>query len=197
LNLERREASQSMIRAFIAVRLDEPVLQAVARAAESLRPKLHDLRWIPLANWHLTLKFLGAIEEAMIDQIGFALERELDLFPRSTISVKGLGVFPDVKRPRILWAGVEGEHLAPLVEGVETALAPLGFEREQRAFRPHLTIGRWREVKRAGAELEGELRAWRGFDFGRSAVNAVELVQSVLQRAGAEYSNLKVVRLKG
>jgi 2'-5' RNA ligase len=185
-----------MIRAFVAIKVDEPVLERIAQATEILRSKLHDIRWIATANCHLTLKFLGAVDETRVDHIGSALQRKLDLFPQCAISVKGLGIFPDAKRPRVLWAGVEGETLAALAEGVESALAPLGFEREQRPFRPHLTIGRWRQGKRAGPELERELLAWRGFDFGRSGVDAVALMQSVLQRAGAEYRELKTVQLK-
>jgi 2'-5' RNA ligase len=195
LNLEGL-AEQSMIRAFIAAKIEDAVLERIAQATEALRSKLHDVRWIPMANWHLTFKFLGSVDEARVEEIGAALERKLNLFPRCTISVKGLGIFPDVQRPRVLWAGVEGRDLAALAEGVENALAPLGFEREQRAFKPHLTIGRWREGKRAGPELERELAAWRWFDFGRSGIVSVELFQSILKRSGAEYCKLKTVPLE-
>jgi 2'-5' RNA ligase len=184
-----------MIRAFIAAKIDEAVLERIAQATEALRSKLHDVRWVPITNCHLTFKFLGSVDETRVEEIGAALERALNLFPRCTISVKGLGIFPDAKRPRVLWAGVEGRGLAVLAEGVESALAPLGFEREQRAFKPHLTIGRWREGKRAGPELERELATWRGFDFGRSGIVSVELFQSILKRPGAEYRELKAVPL--
>ncbi|MGH7930446.1 MAG: RNA 2',3'-cyclic phosphodiesterase [Candidatus Binatia bacterium] len=184
-----------MIRAFIAVEIDPAVLQCIVQATDELRPKISDIRWAPQANCHLTLKFLGAIDEGQIDNIGAVLERALSPFPRCIINAKGLGVFPDVKRPRILWVGIEGKPLASLAERVETALAPLGFEKEQRTFTPHLTIGRWRAFKRSARDLRDVLEKWKEHDFGGSTVCEVKLFQSILNPRGAEYRCLKTARL--
>jgi RNA 2',3'-cyclic 3'-phosphodiesterase len=185
-----------MIRAFIAVEIDHTVIQRITDITHELKPKIPDIRWTSPDNWHLTLKFLGAIDEKQIDSIGQALERELSLFPRCTINAKGLGVFPDARRPRVLWVGIQGNPLAGLAESVETALAPLGFAKEKRVFTPHLTIGRWREGKHRNQELEPALEHWKAYDSGRSKVEEVTLFQSVLKPAGAEYRPLKSVRLK-
>ena len=184
-----------MIRAFIAVEIDQTVIQRITDITRELKPKIPDIRWTSPASWHLTLKFLGAIDEAQIDSIGQALERKLSLFPRCTINAKGLGVFPDASRPRILWVGIEAKPLQALAESVEGALAPFGFEKEKRAFTPHLTIGRWREGKRTSQELEEVLENCKARDFGRSQVEEVKLFQSVLKPAGAEYRPLRSVQL--
>jgi 2'-5' RNA ligase len=184
-----------MIRAFIAVKFAPEVLECIADALEALRPAIPDIRWIPSANWHLTLKFLGAIDEQRVDAIVSALERDISLFPQCTINAKGLGIF-QTNRPRVLWVGVEGMSLGLLAQAVERAIVPLGFEPETRAFAPHLTIGRWREGKRRDRELQRIIEQWRLHDFGASKIETVELYQSVLNRNGAQYRALNSVRLK-
>jgi 2'-5' RNA ligase len=184
-----------VIRAFIAVEISPSVLKRITAAADVLRSAIPDIRWIPPANWHLTLKFLGAIDADQVLSIHNGLERQLSLFPPCTINAKGLGIFPDVKKPRILWVGMDGNALVSLAEKVETALAPLGFVREQRAFKPHLTIGRWREGRRSGPALKEVLEQWRNHDFGSSAVSEVKLFQSILKPGGAQYLPLKTTRL--
>jgi 2'-5' RNA ligase len=185
-----------VIRAFIAVEIDPLVLERIDQATHDLSTKIPDIRWAARPNWHLTLKFLGAIDEKQADAIGQVLEREVSLFPRCTINAKGLGVFPDTKRPRVLWVGVEGQGVAALAEKIEIALAPLGFKTEQRAFTPHLTIGRWREGKHKNLDLDHVLEHWRSYDFGPSSVNEVKLFQSILKPTGAQYRPLKNVLLK-
>jgi 2'-5' RNA ligase len=186
-----------MIRAFIAIELDRAVLQRIGEATASLQDQIPGIRWTPDENRHLTLKFLGDIDESRVESIGKALERELSLFPRFTIHAKGLGVFPEVRKPRILWVGVEGIPLVQLAERVDIALATLGFEREQRRFTPHLTIGRWRHLTRSDAGLRALLEEWRERDFNRCAVDEVVLFRSILGNKSAEYRRLSAVRLGG
>jgi RNA 2',3'-cyclic 3'-phosphodiesterase len=184
-----------VIRAFIAIEIDSQTVKKISERLAQLKLRIPDLRWIPPANFHLTLKFLGAVEEAQIDPITAALERVLHPFPRFTINAKGLGVFPDVKRPRILWVGLEGKELVDLALRVETALAPLGFAAEKREPKPHLTIGRWRHFDGSSRKLAADLESWKNHEFGASAVAEVVLFQSVLKPEGAVYQRLKVVVL--
>ena len=184
-----------MIRAFIAIELDRAVLRRIVEATDELKQKISDIRWTPQDNCHLTLKFLGDVDERQIESTGHALNRELSLFPRFSINAKGLGVFPDAKKPRVLWVGVEGKPLAALAERVENALAPLGFEQEKRSFTPHLTIGRWRQFKRADKELADVLAKWQERDFTGCAVHEVVLFQSILSPRGAEYRRLMAAQL--
>jgi 2'-5' RNA ligase len=184
-----------VIRAFIAVDLEPQTVQRIAEAIDRLRPRIPGIRWLAPANFHLTLKFLGDVDEAKVETIAAALEREFCPFLCFTINAKGLGVFPDLKRPRILWVGLVGDELNVLASKVERVLIPFGFAAEKRAFTPHLTVGRWREFKGSSKELGDEIAKWSGHDFGRSNVEEVILFQSVLKQEGAVYRPLKTVAL--
>ena len=130
-----------MIRAFIAIEIDPQLVRQISAVVADLQPRIAGIRWVSQANFHLTLKFLGDIEENKIEPIAQALELALRPFPRFTINAKDLGVFPDLKRPRVLWIGLEGKKLLELASKVETALEPLGFAPEKKRFKPHLTVG--------------------------------------------------------
>jgi RNA 2',3'-cyclic 3'-phosphodiesterase len=184
-----------VIRAFIAVEIAAPIIANIAAAANQLRADIEAIRWVAPNNTHLTLKFLGAIDETQVEPIAAALSSGLRPFPPCTINAKGLGVFPNIKRPRVLWVGLLGSELITLAEQVELALAPLGFSREERGFTPHLTIGRWRQGVRATATLPHIVDQWRDFDFGWCTIGEVVLFQSVLKPQGAIYTRLKVVPL--
>ena len=184
-----------MIRAFIAVEIDSQTVRQISAAIADFKPSIPGIRWISPTNFHFTLKFLGDIEESRIGPVAQALEVALHPFPRFTINAKGLGVFPDLKRPRILWVGLEGKGLAALASKVETALESLGFASEKREFKPHLTVGRWRQFDRSSRKLGEELEKWQGHEFGESAVSEVIFFRSELRREGAIYHPLKVVAL--
>lgn len=184
-----------MIRAFLAVDLDSEVLERICRATDSLRERIPSIRWVPKENLHLTVKFLGNIEETQVTAIATALRPRLSPFSRFTISAKGLGVFPERGRPKILWVGLAGKELTELAANVESCLLPLGFAPEQRSFTPHLTIGRWRQFDRAPAALKQDLENWRARSFGESAVNEVILFQSELNPAGSIYRRLEAFAL--
>lgn len=185
-----------MIRAFIAVDIDPQTVRQISAVLADLKPGIPGIRWVAPTNFHFTLKFLGNIEENRIEPIAQALERALHPFPRFTINAKGLGVFPDLKRPRILWVGLEGKGLTALALKVETVLVSLDFAPEKREFKPHLTVGRWRQFDRSSRRKFGEeLERWKGHEFGESMVAEVIFFQSELRRDGATYHPLKVVAL--
>ncbi len=184
-----------MIRAFIAVTLEPKVIEKIAGASTQLKPEITGVRWVAPGNFHLTLKFLGGIDEAMAEPIETCLREQLCLFPRFTINAKGLGVFPSPKRPRVLWVGLTGNRLIALASRVESALQQLGFAPETREFTPHLTIGRWRQTDLVSKSLDRQLENWRAYDFGISRVESVSLVQSVLKSEGASYNRLAMVPL--
>ncbi|MGH7871700.1 MAG: RNA 2',3'-cyclic phosphodiesterase [Candidatus Binatia bacterium] len=183
-----------MIRCFIAVDLDPKVSASICRTITQLK-QISSLRWVPPANFHLTIKFLGAIEQSQIDPLAVALDEQLRPFPRFSINAKGLGVFPDSRRPKILWVGFAGNQLLRLAHQAETVLQPLGYVPEIRPFKPHLTIGRWRHFERPPNALGAELMKWRDCEFGESFIDKVILYQSVLKPEGASYQTLKAVSL--
>ena len=184
-----------MIRAFIAIEIDPQLVRRISAVVADLRPRIAGIRWVSQNNFHLTLKFLGNIEENKIEPIAAALELALRPFPRFTINAKGLGVFPDGRRPRVLWIGLEGKKLLELASKIETVLDPLGFSPEKREFQPHLTVGRWRQFDHASTKLAGVLEKWQGYEFGESMMTEVIFFQSELKREGAIYHPLKVVTL--
>jgi RNA 2',3'-cyclic 3'-phosphodiesterase len=184
-----------VIRAFIAAALEPQVIAKIIDTIDQLKPCVPGVRWIHRGNIHLTLKFLGEIDEALVPPIGAALKQQLRLFPRCTINAKGLGVFPGPKRPRVLWVGLVGSELVSLAQNVESAVAPLGFLPETKTFTPHLTIGRWRQIDKAPQSLVRLLDQWRNYDFGVSKIASVKFMQSVLKPEGANYSELTAVPL--
>jgi RNA 2',3'-cyclic 3'-phosphodiesterase len=186
-----------VIRAFIGVQIAPEVRARISEAIAQLAPEISGIRWVREDNFHFTLKFLGPIEEPQIEPISNALARAIHLFRRFTIGAKSLGVFPDIKRARVLWVGLEGSDLPALAKSVESVVEPFGFPREDRIFRAHITLGRWRHPVGAQQELGGKLKRWKNFEFGESAVNEVILFQSVLTRDGAVYRPLKVVPFAG
>lgn len=186
-----------MIRAFVGVRLDAGVVDKIFAVQSELRRGLQGVRWVGKENFHFTLKFLGGVEEGRVAEIAGALEGAARALAPFSVAGRGVGVFPDIRRARVLWVGLVGEGLVSLAEAVEGALEPLGFEREKRDFRPHLTLGRWRDAERRSELLKKEIERWRDYEFGESRVDEVVLFQSILRPEGALYSPLRVIPLGG
>src|SRR5215510_12914936 len=184
-----------MIRAFIAVEIDPQIVRQISVTVADLKPRIPGIRWVPQTNLHFTIKFLGNIKDSKIEPIAQALELALHPFPRFTINAKGLGVFPDLKRPRVLWIRLEGKELSKLASKVETALEPLGFGPEKRDFKPHLTVGRWRQLDRPSRELREELERWKGHALGEYTEQQVIFFQTDLKREQHIYHSLKFVYL--
>lgn len=171
------------------------MLQRISEVQSQLQQKLRGVRWVRKENLHLTLKFLGDTPEEKVGPLVDALEPVLSVIAPFRIIGRGIGVFPDIRRARILWAGLEGDDLARLVMEVERAVEPFGFEKEKRDFKPHLTIGRWRRFDGRSDLIKQEIERLKNYEFGDSRVGEVTLFQSILRSEGAVYSPLKVMGL--
>lgn len=192
------------MRLFVAVELEEHVRQAAATAADRLRRTLgrsaaFDARWIPEANLHITLFFLGEVADDRVDDVRAALDRPFAA-RCFVLDIGGAGAFPPSGPPRVLWLGVRdgAARLAALHDEVSTRLAAVGFEPERRAFSAHLTIARARDPRRPSgghASVRAALRDAR-VDAGRSRVSAVTLFRSHLSPKGATYEAILRVPLK-
>jgi 2'-5' RNA ligase len=171
------------------VLLPDDVRQRLATAIERLCAHATDVAWVAPANLHVTLKFLGQVEEARVPTLTDALRAALADRGAMDVAVRGLGAFPSPTRPRVLWAGLEDATggMAALAECVDLCCGRLGFPRETRAFAAHVTLGRVREPRRQPAL--GEALA-RPADFGRLCVERVSLMRSELSPRGARYSEL-------
>jgi 2'-5' RNA ligase len=174
------------MRLFTAIDLPAEMLEKLRAFLARLRP-LAKFRWTAAEDLHITTKFIGEWPEARIDEMKTALSGVTSPAPID-ISVRGLGWFPDLHRPRVFWAGVQGaEPLAALAHATEQAVAKLGVPIETRAYSPHLTLARVRDQ----VQLE-ELLAWAGDpDFGGFQASSFFLYVSQGGRdLGARYSKL-------
>jgi len=176
------------IRAFIAVKPPEAVIAQIAELQRRMAAEISGVRWVQTEGIHLTLKFLGDIDFGWIESLKKALgAAAADIHPFA-LTVKGVGVFPSVKRPRVIWAGAADAHqrLFALQQAVEGRLASIGFAAERRRFRGHLTLGR---VKRRldNTVLMNILNRERGFEADAFPVGQITLYQSRLKPTGAQY----------
>jgi 2'-5' RNA ligase len=185
----------SMLRLFIAIELPGGLKKAISQVMDPLRSKAGTtaVRWVPVSNIHLTLKFLGDVAPAGVGLIEEALESEAASHPAFRLEAGGLGAFPNLKRPRVIWLGVDAPpELASLQRGIESAAARLGYASETRPFSPHLTLGRVRENASAVEliVLSSALKEARFNSPGPFAVDAVNLFKSDLLPGGSEYTRL-------
>ena len=169
--------------------LPEDIRQRLAVAVERLRPHAADVAWVAPTNFHVTLKFLGQVDEARVPALTEALQPAAAERPAFNIAVRGLGAFPSATRPRVLWAGLDDATggMTALAERVDACCGRLGFPAEARAFAAHVTLGRVREARRQPALADVLTRAT---DFGRVRVERVSLMRSELSPRGARYSAL-------
>jgi len=184
-----------VIRAFVGVRIDPKMTQKISEVQSQLTRSLTGIRWVVQENLHFTLKFLGAVEEEKINSIIKAVGRVVRPARPFSLTAGGIGVFPDIRKPRVLWVGLEAQGLQTLSQEVEAALEPLGFAPEKRGFKPHLTIGRWRNFTAKAQRLREEINHWKDQDFGQSTVEEVVIFQSILKPNGAVYSPLQIITL--
>jgi 2'-5' RNA ligase len=174
------------MRAFIAVDLPDSIHSALAQKQAALQHACPDARWTRPEGIHLTLKFLGQITDAQVAQVTDALAT-VGRFEAFSVGVKGYGFFPDARRPRVFWVGLEAPRgLSELAAHVEASMELLGFPREQRAFTPHLTLARF-QVPRPQPALQELLSQQGELDLGRFEVSEFFLFESKLSPRGAEY----------
>lgn len=190
-----------MTRAFVAVLLDDGVREAVAAVVERLRPLCSAVAWVPARNLHLTLQFLGDQSEERLEEAEAALAEAAAASAPVDVTFHGIGAFPGLERPRILWIGLARGALETrqLQARVADALAARGFPREERPWHPHLTIGRVHDERRwrreAGPPLRAALAQAASTTFGSQRVAAAALMRSDLSPNGARYTVRRAVSL--
>jgi len=183
------------MRTFIAVPLPKSCHEMLDELQQNLRLLRADLRLVAISSIHLTLKFLGEIEPKLLPDLAEALTESVRPVPTLSLCLRGLGGFPNLRNPRVIWCGVEGDtdRLAQLQLKVENACCDLGFKREERPFRPHLTLARVISKRnlqglvdyiRIGSELEREF-----------SVDHINVYRSTLTPRGAIYDILETISL--
>ncbi len=190
-------SSDNTIRTFLAIEIPKEILEQFERVQYRLgRSMTGVIRWAKPGSIHLTLKFFGNIAERDIRNITDALQAKAPALGPVPVSIGTLGVFPNLSRPRVLWVGMtEGvKELAALQAQIETALEAQGFTREERPFRPHLTIGRMKAERRIDG-LDKAIEDHKGFAAGAFTATEMILFRSDLKPTGPVYTPLAKFKL--
>jgi 2'-5' RNA ligase len=185
----------AVIRAFIAIDLSPDIQNRLDEVVSTFRAQLPKvpIRWVAASNIHLTLKFLGDVSLSNINILTDMIQVEISTHHQFDISVGGSGAFPNIHQPRVIWIGVEAPpELAAIQNGIEATTGRLGYSRENRAFSPHLTLGRVsrnatsQDVKAISKALE---TTRIGF-LGATCVEKIHLYRSDLRPTGAVYRQI-------
>lgn len=183
------------MRVFIAIPLSKECQAMLENLQQQLRTCRADVRWTAISSIHLTLKFLGEIDPAIIPEMAESLRATSKADRSFTLQLHGLGAFPNFKVPRIIWCGIHGDTdgLARLQERIEGVCADFGFPPEARAFHPHLTLGRVKGKRNLQhlldcIKIDSDLRS-------AFTVDCFSMYRSILKPQGAEYSIVETVAL--
>ena len=193
-----RKGGEGM-RVFLAVEVPLPIIKNIQKIQDILRRQVQGaIRWVRPEGVHLTLKFFGEVSSEEAGKIITAAAERTVTVPPFELEARGLGVFPDVNRPRVIWLGIAGEvgPLLLLQRELEETFGRLGFPKEERPFRAHLTLGRIK-VPRGVPGLAGALEAAAAGRAGSFRVEEAALFQSELTPGGAIYTRLASFPLRG
>ena len=185
----------SLIRSFLAIPLTDEVRTLCREEQRHLSSFLPGVQWIRAETMHLTLHFFGPVREEDLDRIGDIMLSVGNLCSPFNLRINGIGAFPNFRRPRVIWAGLEDtEPLLALYEQLQQGLASHGFNREERPFTPHLTLGR---IRRPGGQRSGGLPDNHLFTGGCLPVDRIILYESSLRPEGAVHTPRREVALTG
>ncbi|OGW49720.1 MAG: 2'-5' RNA ligase [Nitrospirae bacterium RBG_19FT_COMBO_42_15] len=179
------------MRSFISIDIPDELKKEVKALQELFRKCDADVRWTRPEAMHLTLKFLGNVEEKQVEEIKTILKEIALQTPLINIKLNGAGVFPNQKAPRVLWVGIIEKDgiLDNLQKRMDAELLKIGFEKEKRDFKPHLTLGRIRSQK--GKErLVKLLEDAKDKEFGVFTATDIKLMKSELRPEGSVYTEL-------
>ncbi len=185
------------IRTFISIPLPSEILEEFRRLISHMKSVDSQIKWVRPESIHLTLKFLGGVESQKLPHIFQAVEMSCTNFEAFPLKIATQGAFPGFKRPRVFWVGVidpSGKKLGELQAAIEKSLVPLGYSREKRAFKPHLTVGRVKHPQ----PMPEVVKAFLDYQFPAMEFTAAEvhIMKSQLTREGAIYTVQKSIKLK-
>jgi len=185
-----------LIRSFLAIELPKTLLKKIEEIQGDLKLSRADVKWVNPENIHLTLKFFGNIDESRIDPIVKSIEGPIRTTSPFFVKARGIGAFPHLKNPRVIWMGLVGgeECLADFQKQLNERLEGIGFEPEERSYHPHLTLGRVKSPK-GRDELIGRMEKFREEEFGDFQVERVILFRSDLRPSGPIYTPLREIKL--
>ena len=180
------------IRCFVAIEIPEAIQNQLAQIQGMLRKQIQKASWVKPGNIHLTLKFLGDVDAENLESIGGAIEGVTTHHSPFSLRIGGVGAFPNLRRPRVIWAGVKvgGEHVSALAQDINQALSRCGFSPDDKKFSSHLTIARLK----GRIDLRpyaSQYRQYDDIDGADLTVHEISLIRSQLHPKGAVYSTLQ------
>ena len=180
------------IRSFLAFELPEDIKTIVTRVSGEIRKSSLDVRWVRPEFIHLTVVFMGDVQSEQIPSMGKSLDAVCANHGSFSISLKPMGCFPNSRNPRVIWLGIDGdlERMSRFRDDLQVALSPFGIKEEVRAFRPHLTLGRFKKPAKRQTELEQMLVKYRELSSPARTLDELVLFRSDLKPGGAVYTRM-------
>jgi 2'-5' RNA ligase len=183
-----------MIRTFIALPTTEEVQQRLGEVRRALERANAEVKWDDAAKYHITLRFIGDIDESLIPSLEESLHSNLIALKSFSYAFAGLGVFPNEREPKVVWAGVDdARYIAVLQSRVEQSCSMMGLSAERRPFHPHITLGRMKGPRNRARLIEGINTVT--FERISAVCNSVQIIKSDLRPEGSHYTILKTITL--
>ncbi len=187
------------MRTFVAIEIEQNLKEKIYKfiTTSQAQIKSNKISWVKKENLHVTLKFIGEIEEKKVENIKEVLNKLIKNFTQFSFSIRNIGVFPDVKKPRVIWLGIEDKTkiLGLLSKEIEDELFKIGLPKENKEFVSHLTIGRIKNLTNV-SEIEKYIRGNPNTDFGENKVEFITFFQSILKPEGPTYIPIEKFYLK-
>jgi len=185
---------ENIMRCFLAVDIPEHIKKSILKATQNLRKDLIGIKWVEPHNLHITIKFLGEVEDKNALALAETLEKRLLNSGTFVLKLKNFGFFPDLKRPRVFWVGVEdrGENLKKLWKEIENIVPKYGISRDNRTFTPHLTLAR---IKKPIKIEKSGLESLKNFETPEFKIDTLIFYKSVLTSKGPIYTKIKEIKL--
>jgi RNA 2',3'-cyclic 3'-phosphodiesterase len=178
------------MRLFIAVKITDDIRKELAEFVDQFLQFPGKVKWVEPHNMHMTLKFLGETDPKALDKVKAATTEACKGFGAFDVNLSGCGAFPNLRAPKVFWVGIIDDkmRLRTLAQQIDSRVAELGFEREERPFSPHLTLGRVKEPDQL--ELIKEAFGNATFPPQPLAVKAIYLIESRLRPSGPVYTDV-------
>lgn len=187
------------IRSFISIPIPAGITGAAIKLVKKLKELDDGVRWVPLDNFHLTIKHLGDVDNVEIHDVSKIIRSVTDQIKPFELNFCGAGVMPNLQKPRSVYAGIEDPtgHLVAMVSELEKKLAKeMGFKQEPRDYKPHLILGRTRSnSRRVATELVDAMTDYSDLEFGQMVVDEVDLMGSFLDKGGPTYQVMDTIEL--
>lgn len=180
------------IRAFIAIEINKEIKNKISEFLTQLKKTDADVKWVTCENIHLTLKFIGYIEEDILPSLSKIVNDSVSCLRPFDINIENVGAFPSIKRPRVLYvcAQDKGGNLLKIYEKLDKGVKVLGIMRDSKKYVGHITLGRIKSQKNISA-LRNALSSGAGYFFGQERVDYISLMQSKLTPKGPIYKRLQ------